>query len=345
MTNVTKKPFGKTQGKENFLYTLKNGKTEVDIMNYGATIVAIRTLGADGKIYDVACGYETLEEYQNNGGYLGAVIGRNSNRIANASFEMNEKLFELYKNDGNNNLHGGKIGFDAKMWEIEEEGGSLFCKYTSPHNECNFPGNVDVTVKYSLSESDELRIDYNAETDQDTLVNLTNHSYFNLNGQDSGNIESHIMKINSNFYTPLDENCCTTGEILSVKGTAFDFNEFKIIGEEINEVPDYKITRGYDHNYILGTNGKLSLIAVTIGDASGIIMKTFTSKPAVQFYAGNFMEKLNGKNGAKYDKRSGFCLETQVTPNCQNFKHLGNAFLKKGEIYNDTTVYQFISHE
>ncbi len=344
MTQITKKPFGKVGEIDNFLYTMKNGDTEIDIMNYGATIVALRTPDANGKILDIVCGYETLEEYQNNGGYFGAIIGRNSNRIANATYTLNGKVFEHYKNDGNNNLHGGKEGFDMKMWNIEEDEGTLVCTYHSPDGECGFSGNADVKVTYGLTEDRQISLNYSAVCDEDTVMNLTNHTYFNLNGQDSGSIEGHVLTVFADEYTPVDRNCCPTGEVLSVDDTVFDFRDGRVIGEEIDEVPDFEITAGYDHNFILnGEEGSMNMAATATGELSGISMDVFTTKPAIQFYAGNMMDDVKGKNGAMYSKRHGFCLETQVTPNCHNIPELGNAFLKKGEVYSDFTIFNIIT--
>lgn len=342
MTTITQKPFGVVDGVANTLYTLKNNQLEVDVMTYGATLVAIRTPDKNGKVLDVLCGYDTVEEYRSHGGYLGAVIGRNSNRIADARFVLGGKTYQIEKNEGNNNLHGGPTGFDTKMWSMSEEDGKLVCRYVSPDGECGFPGQAAVTVTYSLSEEGGLKLDYYATCDKDTVMNLTNHAYFNLNGQGSGKITGHQMKLYADFYTPVDENCCPTGEVAPVAGTVFDFTDFRVIGKDIDQVPDIAITSGYDHNFVLNTREQeLTLAAETIGDVSGIRMKTFTTKPAIQFYAGNMMDECPAKNGAEYKKRYGFCLETQVSPNCLAHPHLGNAVLKKGDVYHDCTVYQF----
>lgn len=342
MTKITKKSFGLIDNQENFLYTLSNGKTEVDIMTKGATIVAIRTPDATGKTVDVVCGYDNVDGYLTQGGYLGAVIGRNSNRIAGGKFSLNGKEYQLFKNENNNNLHGGPVGFDMKMWNMEDVDGALVCSCTSPDGECGFPGNAVIKVTYSLSEDSALTLAYEATCDQDTVMNLTNHTYFNLNGHESGSIVGHSMQINSDFYTPVDENCCPTGEIAPVAGTVFDFNKARIIGNDIDNVPDFAITGGYDHNFMLKPKGKEMLLAVVaVGDKTGIKMEAYTNKPAIQFYAGNFMDECIAKNGAEYKVRQGFCLEAQVVPNCQNIVHLGSAFLRKNHIYKDATSYKF----
>lgn len=342
MTNITSKEFGTVNGTVNTLYTLSNGTTEVDIMTYGATIVAIRTPDKNGNKLDVLCGYDCVEDYMKNGGYLGAIIGRSSNRIANGEFILNENTYKIGKNEGNNNLHGGPNGFDTKMWDMNAQGENLVCKLKSLDMEAGFPGNVDVTVTYSLCNENGLGLEYYATTDADTIVNLTNHSYFNLNGQGTAPIIDHKIKLYSDFYTPVDDNCCPTGEVLSVKGTVFDLREFTRIGDDIDDVPDFAISGGFDHNFVLNTReNKMALAAEVLGDVSGIKLQAFTTKPAIQFYAGNMMDKVAGKGGAKYDKRYGLCLETQFIPNCMAHPHLGSAILRKGEEYHDKTVYKF----
>lgn len=342
MALVEKKSFGMVDGIENFIYTLKNGQTEVDVMNYGATIVAIRTADKNGDIKDVVLGHDSIEDYRANTCYFGAIIGRNSNRIANAKFELNGKTYNLFQNNGTNNLHGGEFGFDTKMWAAEMADNKVIFYYTSPDMESGFPGEATIKVTYTLSENNELMLNYHAVCDQDTIVNLTNHSYFNLNGHESGTIEEHSVEIKADYYTPLDENCAVTGEVVAVKGTAYDLNTAIVLSNEIDSIPDFEISGGYDHNFILNSQkGQVKQIATVVGDKSGIKMEVSTDKPAVQFYAGNFVTESIGKNSAKYGKRSGLCLETQLCPNCQNMRHLGNAVLKKGEVYSDTTVFKF----
>lgn len=344
MTTVTHKEFGQVDNTQNYLYTLSNKDTEISIMNYGATIVSIKTKDKKGDIYDVVCGYDSVLDYQTRDGYLGAVIGRNSNRIANSKFTLNGKEYKLYTNDKSNNLHGGLKGFDKKMWEIKEIENGIECTLISEDMEEGYPGKVSVCVKYTLSDDNALSIEYTAVSDKDTIVNLTNHSYFNLNGHNSGTIENHKIKINSNFYTPLDENCAVIGEVLSVDNTMYDFRNYKVIGDDIDNIPDFDITGGYDHNYILDVKDKEMVLASSvIGDKTNIEMEVHTNKPSMQFYAGNFIEKCIAKDNASYDKRQGLCLETQFTPNCQNLRHLGNPVLKANEIYNYKTIYKFLA--
>ncbi|MGI5959599.1 MAG: aldose epimerase family protein [Massiliimalia sp.] len=343
MTTITSKDFGTVyDGQKVTLYTLSNGTMEVDIMSYGATLVAIRTPDQNGKITDVLCGWETVADYQKHGGYLGAVIGRNGNRIGHAKFVLNGKEYQLGANDGNNNLHGGPDGFDNKVWNVMPCGERLVCKYYSPDMESGYPANLDVTVTYTLSDDNELGLEYFAVSDGDTVANFTNHAYFNLGGHDQGSIVDHKLKLYADFYTPVDDDCCPTGEVKPVKGTVFDFTDFRRIGDDIDNVPDFAITGGYDHNFVLNTReNQMGLAAEAICEKTGIKMEVYTNKPAIQFYAGNMMDEDAGKGGAFYHKRDGFCMETQVSPNCLAHPHLGNSILRKGELYHDKTVYRF----
>lgn len=342
MLEIVSKDFGIVNGVENKLFTMSNGKTQVDIMNYGATIVAIRTLDKNGDTVDVVCGYDNVEDYINHGGYLGAIIGRNSNRISNAKFILNGKEYKVANNENKNNLHGGNVGFDKKMWDISAEEDGLVCKITSEDMEEGFPGKAEITVKYTLSDDNELGIEYTANCDKDTVMNLTNHTYFNLNGHNSGSIVNHTLKLYSDFYTPVDENCCPTGEVCKVDGTVFDFRSARVVGKDIDNVPDIDITSGYDHNFILNTKDKeIAIAAEAQGDKTGIKMEVYTNKPAIQFYAGNCMDECVAKDNANYKKRQGFCLETQFTPNCLTYNHLGDAILRAGQTYNYKTIYKF----
>ncbi len=342
MTTINKKSFGFINGDEIYLYTLDNGNTQVDIMSLGASIVSIRTPDINGKIFDVVLGYDSAEEYPQKNAFLGCIVGRNSNRVEFAKFELNGKTYNLLETGKNINIHGAPQGFDSKIWDCQDINGDLVCKITSPDGESGFPGNADVKVTYSLSSDNELILDYHAICDEDTIMNLTNHVYFNLNGHESGDVLGHEMQIFSDFYTPLNDNFCPSGEIISLRNTAYDFSSAKKIGKDIENIPDYDSAKGYDHNYILRSKEKNVILAVkTIGEKSGIIMETYTNKPAVQFYSGNSLTGYQGKENAIYKKWTGFCLETQLTPNCMNIPHLGDAVLRKGEIYNDRTIYKF----
>ncbi len=347
MTTVTNRPFGLTSdGRQATLFTLKNGNTEVDISNYGATLVAIRTTDKNGQIYDVLLGKDNAAAYQQGGAYLGALIGRNGNRIKNGKFEIGRKEYQMAQNEGANNLHSGPDGFDTRIWNVavaeKEHGQCLECSLYSPDGDEGFPGNLQVCVRYSLSGNNELILEYFAKTDADTVVNMTNHAYFNLNGDASGSIENHQMTIFGDFYTPVDDDCCPTGEVFSVKGTPFDFTEPHAIGERINNVPDFAITKGYDHNFILRTKERQMTHAVQVaGDQTGIVMDVYTNQQCVQFYAGNQIQEEAGKNGIVYHYRGGFCLETQCCPNAMVQQHLGAPILHAGDVYNYTTIFKF----
>lgn len=344
MIQIVNKDFGVVNGINNKLFTMSNQNIQVDIMNYGATIVAIRTFDKDKNLIDVACGYDNVQDYINHNGYLGAIIGRNANRIADAKFELNGREYNLALNEPKNNLHGGIKGFDKKMWDISVSDDGLICKTVSKDMEEGFPGNAQITVKYTLSDDNSLCIEYIATCDKDTVMNLTNHTYFNLNGHESGSIENHILKINSSFYTPVNINCCPTGEVYKVDNTVYDFREGKIIGDDIDNLPDIDITGGYDHNFLLDIkNNQISKVAQSIGDKTGIKMELYTNKPALQFYSGNFIDTGIAKNNAKYQRRQGFCLETQFTPNSMMYGHFQKPILRVGEIYNYKTIYKFFA--
>ncbi len=342
MTKITKTPFGEYNGKQIELFTLDNGTTQVSVMTLGATLVSIKTPDENGKVDDVLLGYDTPTEYMSHGGYLGAIIGRHSNRIKNAEFTLNGTEYKICANEGTNNLHGGPNGYDVRVWDITAQGDKLICKLYDEDMSAKFPGNVEVTVTYTLSDDNALKLEYKAVSDKDTIVNLTNHAYFNLNGHTSGTIVNHKMKIYADFYTPVDTDCCPTGEVLSVAGTVFDFREFKTIGDEIDKVPDFKTTSGYDHNFVLKTaEKKLTLAAEVLADKCARRLTVYTDKPAIQFYAGNCMDEVAGKGGHQYKKRDGFCLETQYFPNSLANPHFPSPILRKGEEYNFTTVYKF----
>ena len=347
MTSIKKQHFGTAYGKDVDLYILSNGTMEVEVLSYGATLHAIRTPDKNGEAKDVLLGYETVEEYQKNAGYLGAVIGRNCNRLAGGKFLLNGKEYQLAQNDGTNNLHAGPDGVDCKLWDMEvvscEEGEKLVCSYHSPDMESGFPGEADIKVTYTLSAENELGLEYYATASEDTIMNLTNHAYFNLGGQDSGGIENHLIRMQSDFYTPVGDDFCPTGEVAPIAGTVFDFHDFTRIGDGIDKVPDFAVTGGYDHDFVLNTREKQVALAVEVkNEATGIAMEVYTNKPAVQFYAGNMLDPVAGKNGCTYGKRHGFCLETQFIPNCLTHPHLGSSILRKGEIYNDKTIYKFL---
>lgn len=342
MTTVTKHLFGAMpDDTEVYQYRLTNGAGScVTVMEYGATITAIVLNTPKGPV-DVCLGYKTLDEYRANGGYLGACIGRVGNRIGNARFTLNGHEYQLAANDGINHLHGGDQGFDKCLFTICEIEGGVRASRRSPDGEENYPGNLDVTVDYLFNDTNELTLVYNAVSDADTIVNLTNHTYFNLSGEGDGSILDHTLTLNAATFTENDDSCQPTGNILSVDGTAFDFRTPKTIGRDIGQDDmQLKNAGGYDHNFIPDGSG-MRKIAEASSPKTNIHMSVFSDKPGVQFYSGNFLEDQLGKSGTIYAKRAGFCLETQYYPNAMACPDFPSIILKAGEKYHFTTTYAF----
>ena len=339
--SITKQKFGTIPAGEVSAYTLDNGKGLVaEILDFGGII---RSLTFNGT--DVVLGRDSIEEYQKNDGYFGALIGRNSNRIAHARFSLCGKEYSLAKNDGDNNLHGGNVGFDSKIWNAEAIDGdepSLKLSLVSPDMEEGFPGEVKVTVVYTVTKENSIRIHYEGVTDQTTVLNMTNHSYFNLNGHNAGNIENHTLWMGASFFTPNSDECLPTGEVLSVEGTAFDFRQPKKVGADFaGGDAQIALFDGYDHNFPLDGFGFRKVVELS-GDQSGITMEMYTDQPATQLYTGNAIEEGRVcKGGAVYTKHSGLCLESQVFPNNLTFSHFPTSVLKAGEKYDTTTEYKF----
>lgn len=350
--SITKKNFGTMpDGTKVDIFTITNSQNmSVDITNFGGIVVSLLVPDKNGNIADVALGYPQLEKYFDNDAYLGALVGRHANRIEDARFELNGKVYELAKNDGRNHLHGGKIGLHNVTWEatITNQDGldTLVLTHTSPDGEENYPGKLDVKVEYSLSEENELKINYFAVSDKDTVVNLTNHSYFNLSGHDSGDALKHQLYINADEFTPVNNECLPTGEIKSVKGTVMDFTQMKCVADDINS-EDEQIAhgKGYDHNWVLNTKGNVNEVAAELYDPeSGRAMQVFTTKPGVQFYSGNHLsEELIGKENTVYRMRTGLCLETQYFPNAMKHKNFPSPILKANQEYHHITIYKFIN--
>ena len=331
------------------LFSLKNNNGfECQITNFGARIVSfIVPLETQNNI-DVVLGYDHIEEYQNDDYYLGVIAGRYANRIANGKFSIEGKEYSLIANNGPNSLHGGQKGFDKVVWQAhaflnENEEESLELSYLSKDGEEGFPGNLLVKVIYTLTNENQIKIDYQATTDATTVLNLTNHAYFNLKGAGEGTITSHELVLNADYFTPTDEGAIPTGAIRSVINTPMDFRTPQKIGERINE--DYielKQGIGYDHNWVLNKkNNELSWVATVTEASTGIELKVFTTEPGVQFYSGNYLNISNGKNSKSYPSRSGFCLETQHFPDSPNHDNFPSTVLNPGEIYTQTTIYQF----
>jgi aldose 1-epimerase len=352
MTKTTgKKVFGTAaDGKTADLYTLKNKNgMVVTITNFGATVVSIVVPDKSGKTADVALGYDNLAGYELNKNYLGVLVGRYGNRIAHGKFSIDGTEYTLAKNNGDNSLHGGIKGFNKALWDaknLSKDGESAVeMKYVSKDGEEGYPGNLSVTVTYALTNKNELKIDYTATTDKKTVVNLTNHTYFNLSGQGNGDILKEELMINADKFTPVDSGLIPTGELQSVSGTPFDFRKPTAIGARIDANDEQiKLGGGYDHNFVLNRAKPtgLSFAARVIDPVSGRIMEVWTTEPGVQFYTGNFLDgSFQGKGGIAYGKRTAFCLETQHFPDSPNHPSFPTTLLKPGEKYHTTTVYRF----
>lgn len=313
-------------------YTLTNSHgVEVSITNYGGTVTSIKVPDRNGVFGDVVLGYDTIEEYMQNPRYLGALIGRHANRIAGGKFSLNGVEYQLAQNNGVNHLHGGNKGFDKRVWKAAETENTLHLEYFSEDGEENYPGNLAVNVDYSLNDENELRIEYRATTDKDTICNLTNHSYFNL--ACGGDILGHELTLHAHGFTPVSEDLVPTGEIQSVDGTPMDFRTARVIGNG-----------GYDHNYVLDdwNHGSIRSVALLREPASGRVMEVLTTEPGIQFYSGNFLDgSLQGKGGVAYLRYAGLCLEAQHFPDTPNQPNFPTTVLRAGEEYRQTTIYRF----
>jgi aldose 1-epimerase len=336
-------------GKSTGLYVLKN-KTGAcaAITNYGGRLVSLVVPDKDGKPVDVVVGFKNVQDYvSSTEPYFGATIGRVGNRIAKGKFSLDGKAYTLFTNNGPNTLHGGKKGYQDVVWDASQPNDSTVqLKYLSKDGEEGFPGNLDITVLYTLTANNALKIDYHATTDQKTVVNLTNHAFFNLNGEGSGTINEHLLQINADKYTPVDATLIPTGKLEPVEGTPFDFRRPTAIGKRIDTVHNRQLKNGngYDHNFVLTEHDPATLheAAEATGDKSGIVMKVYTTEPGLQFYGGNFMQGKNTfKSGAKDDFRTAFCLETQHFPDAPNQKIFPSIILEPGREYKTSTVYAF----
>lgn len=343
---ILKEVFGHTKnGEQVDLYTLTNDwGMSVRIMTLGGTIVSVKVPDRNNSFSDVVLGYDDVQSYENGTTFFGALIGRHANRIGNAEFELNGKVYKLAKNNGENHLHGGDCGFDKKVWNAEVKDNSLVLTYTSPDLEENYPGTLEVRVTYTLTNDNSIEINYHAVSDKDTVVNLTNHSYFNLSGHASGTIKDHKVKIDADKFTPNDANCLPTGEIRSVEGTPMDLRTLTPVSVGLESgYEQIKLAAGYDHNFVLNVSGKKpEKFAEVYDDKTGRCMEAFTTMPGVQFYTGNFVGgSLMGKGATKYHDHDGLCLETQYFPNAMMHKNFPSPVLKAGEVYNHTTIYRF----
>jgi len=348
--SITQADFGQSpDGKPVVLYTLRNASgAEADIMNYGGIVQKLIMPDRQGNLADVVLGYDTLQGYLDKTPYFGALIGRYGNRIAAGQFTLNGQTYHLAKNNGENSLHGGLKGFDKVVWTarplMTSAGPSLILSYVSPDGEEGFPGNLEVTAVYTLTDRNALKLEFTARTDRPTVVNLTHHSYFNLGGQGSGDILGHIVYINANQTTPVVKGLIPTGELADVTGTPFDFRQPTAIGARINDPdPVLQYGPGYDHNWVINKPlGTFGLMARVTEPKSGRVMEVWSDQPGLQFYAGNFLDgTIKGKGGATYQIHDAFVMEPQHYPDSPNQPNFPSTELDPGQTYHSTIVYKF----
>jgi aldose 1-epimerase len=349
---ITKQRWGRVDGQRVDLYTLTNSdRMKVTITNYGGIIQSIWIPDRRGHRDNVALGFDNLRDYVTSSPYFGCITGRYANRIAEGRFTLDGVEYQLATNDGPNHLHGGDVGFDKRVWDAtpieDDDSVSLELTYTSPDGEENYPGTLDTTVTYTLTNDNEIEIDYHATTDAATVVNLTNHTYFNLAGEGSGTIEDHELMLNADHYTPVDETLIPTGEIAPVEDTPFDFTRSTAIGERIRSGHEQiVIGRGYDHNFVLDRgdpeDDSMILAAEVTDPRSGRTLEIHTTEPGIQFYSGNFLDgTLVGTSGNVYRQGDAFALETQHYPDSPNQPNFPSTVLRPGEVYETSTVFAF----
>lgn len=348
--SVQKRAYGSTtDGKAVDEYTLTNANgVEVKVITYGGIIASVKVPDRDGNPGDVVLGYSNLPDYETRNFYFGTAVGRYGNRIGSAGFNLDGQSYSLAANNGPNSLHGGLKGFDKQVWQaraLEGDDPALELTYLSPDGEEGFPGNLSVTMTYTLTADNGLRIDYQAITDKTTIVNLTNHSYFNLAGNGAGAIYDHILQLNADRFTPVDVNMIPTGELAPVAGTPFDFRTPKRVGDEIRSGhQQMALGLGYDHNWVLNrqSDSGLELAARAYDPVTGRSLEVWTTEPGIQFYTGNFLNAtMVGSSGGMYRQGDGFCLETQHYPDSPNRPEFPSTELKPGDTYQSSTVYKF----
>jgi aldose 1-epimerase len=348
--SVQKTRFGQTaDGQAVNLYTLTNASgVQAAITNFGAIVVSIKVPDRQGKLADVVLGFDSLKGYLGKHPYFGAIVGRYGNRIAQGKFTLEGKQYTLAQNDGLQHLHGGLKGFDKAVWKVlsvsQKKAPSITLQYVSKDGEEGYPGNLTVTVTYTLTNANELKIDYLANTDKATVLNLTNHTYFNLAGEGNGDILSHRVMIAADRFTPVDKGLIPTGELRPVAGTPFDFTKPAAIGARIEQDDEQLgFGHGYDHNWVLNkSDTSLTSAAKVVEPTTGRVMEVFTTEPGVQFYVGNFLDGNDvGKGGKAYQRRNGFCLETQHFPDSPNHPNFPTTELKPGKEFRSTTVFKF----
>jgi aldose 1-epimerase len=350
MTEISKQHWGATADNMDVdLYTLRNQTGfEATITNYGGHLVTLRAADRNGRFDDVVLGFDSLDGYLQKNPFFGALVGRYANRIANGEFKLDGKTYHLARNSGGNSLHGGIKGFDKVVWRARpvetSHGPALQLTYVSKDGEEGYPGTLTATVVYSLKDSNELHIDYFATTDKDTVLNLTNHSYFDLSGQGRGSILDHVVVINASKFTPVNEHLIPTGELRSVENTPFDFRKPKRIGDRIDEKDQQmQYAMGYDHNYVLNRDSGGPSLAARISDLqSGRVMEVLTTQPGMQFYTGNHLDgSVKGKGGVVYGFRTGVCFETQHFPDSPNHPDFPSTELKPGDRFTAATIFRF----
>jgi len=343
-TAVSKQACGHTpEGTPVDLYSLKDGKIEVDIMTYGGIVVSLRVPDRNGKLDDVVLGVDSVEKYVSQTAHFGGIIGRYANRIAHGTFQLDGNTYHIPKNDGDNALHGGLIGFDKVVWEAKQIPDGVDLTHVSKDGDQGFPGTLTTHVRYTVSGG-ALRIEYSATTDKHTVLNLTSHSYFNLKGQGNGDVLETVLEIDASRMTPVDATLIPTGELKSVEGTPFDFRKPHAIGERINaDDAQLRLGHGYDHNFVLDhAESKLLEAAEAYEPASGRTLKVLTTEPGVQLYTGNFLDgSITGKEGKVYKTRYAFCLETQHFPDSPNHPQFPSTELKPGQKFHSVTIYEF----
>lgn len=347
---INKKSFGViSEGQEAHLYRLQNaGGAYIEVTDYGACLVKVVVPDRNGVLTDVVLGYDTVGEYEKGSAHFGAVVGRNCNRIEKARVEIGGKVYQLAANNGENNLHSGPKCFEYRLWEevkVDPENNSVTFGLSSPDGDQGYPGNFRVQVTYGFSSENEVSIQYTGSSDAETIANMTNHSYFNLNGHDQGRICDHLVTLNAHGFTPVkDSGAIPTGEIRPVEGTVLDFTEEKMIGQDIEaDEEQIRFGGGFDHNFVCDhyQKGESRVIARVRGPKRGITMEVRSDLPGVQFYTGNFIREQAGKNGCTYHWRDGLCLETQYFPNSINDEHFESPLLEAGSVYRTMTVYRF----
>ena len=340
--------FGMTsKGEEARLFTIQNGKgMEIKVSDYGAALVQVRVPDKEGRLLDVVLGYDEVQGYEAGNAFFGATIGRVANRIGNGEFQLGGRTYELTRNDGQNTLHGGRDFYNKRIWKTGKTGEDhVEFLLDSPSGDQGFPGNVKISVTYTLTKDNEIKIQYRAVPDADTLINLTNHSYFNLSGHASGTVLAQEVMLYADAYARADSQSIPTGEIVPVSGTPMDFRELKPIGAEIDEAYEaLEFGKGYDHNWVLNKKGYRKA-AFMRSKESGIAMEVYTDLPGLQFYTANFVDHEKGKEGAVYNMRQAACFETQYFPDAVHKDHFEGPEVKAGEIYETTTAYRFIKGE